>query len=681
MTATLPTTTAEPAPMAAGTVFWLARRLARSGGASRAALVAGGAAISTLTLLVAAGVPATRSYVMSRTENELLLASVTALVVPVIALLAAVARLSAGIRDRRLASLRVLGLTAAATRLVAAVEAALLAALGVVAGSGLFVALQPVIEHIDSDGDHWLRGQTLRPGPLGWPLATVGVLAVSLVVALLPARQVTRDPLATRRQAATARPRIVRLVPLALGVAVVAFAVATGRRGDIAPSTPWLWTFFGGTVLAALGLPVAIPVLVRLLADLLVRVRRAPAVVLAGRRMQQQPAVTTRLIATLAVTVFVIAGAECVLGAIAGTPQAVRAHLALTTGPQSAEIGVSATRSPDIAALAAVPGVRSVTREAWVSLACGSTVPTTGAIPQTCAQQALVARCADLPGLAIRVAHCTDGRPEWLLDGGFDSAVSGLGLPGVGSAADGPPDALEQPNATGSPVLLDLSSRGTVTRTLRLPPVRTTAALEAPDPKDPDWGSNGGVTLLVPPGTPGALALLHGQPATYLAVLDGGPGPLRALRAAAARQGLVAASDESTADWQVVLDYRHFLDAMAAALLALGFAALLITAADSALERRSHLAALAVVGVPPAVIRRSQLAQVAGPLLVGLPLAGGCGLLAGIAYLDIGGDTAPVPWSAVVVLVVLATAAALVVAALTLVGLGARVRARDLRRE
>ena len=129
-------------------------------------------------------------------------------------------------------------------------------------------------------------------------------------------------------------------------------------------------------------------------------------------------------------------------------------------------------------------------------------------------------------------------------------------------------------------------------------------------------------------------------------------------------------------------NYRDILYTVAAVLLMIGLVALLITALDAAVQRRRYLAALAVIGVPLAVSRRSQLVQVAAPLVIGLPAASGCGLLAGRAYLQLGeSNRIATPWASTGSLLGFALLAGLVVAALTVPGLGRSPHAEDLRRE
>jgi hypothetical protein len=160
--------------------------------------------------------------------------------------------------------------------------------------------------------------------------------------------------------------------------------------------------------------------------------------------------------------------------------------------------------------------------------------------------------------------------------------------------------------------------------------------------------------------------------------LEGGDAPVRAL-AAAVPDNVIVYPDDRT-DLQTVQGYRSVLYAVAGVVLILGLLALLISGIDRAVERR-HLAALTLLGVPARVVRRSQLLQAAAPLVVGLPLAGGSGLLAGAAYLNLIGARAATPWPAIVALVLGALAAGALVAAATVAGLGGRVQPQDLRQE
>lgn len=643
------------------TAVWLAARLAVAGGRLRTVLVTIGTAVGVLGLLVAAAVCSTLPP-LSIEEQRLTAVALLAVALPVAALVAALTRLSASVRDRRLASLRILGVPAVTTRTVAALEAVLLAAAGVVTGVGLFIAVRPGLEAVDANWRNWFAGRPLAPGGWGWLGATAGVLLLTAAVAVVPARHVTAQPLSTRREAAARRPRLWRLVPLTAGTALLAWGASSPFPVDGAVPGTVIAAFFTGTALAGLGLPLATPVAVRLLADLTARRARRPAVLIAARRLQQDPASGTRLVSVLLVGLFLVTGARCVLTAFESTPQAIRARAASTVGPQLAGLYARPGATVDAAALRSVPGVRQVVSWRTAVLACTPEELATfgGARPDGVAacNTVLVARCADLPALGWSAGGCVDGRPTWLLhDGSLQESRLAQ------------PARLLPLGADGSPV---------AGRTLDLPPVTATLRVPA-DPEDPNWGTANGGGLLLPPDLPGLAPYLTST--QWLAVLDGGPAPLRALTDAAAGQGLEATAQDDYGEWEVVVGYRALLWTVAAAILGLGLLALLVTGVDRAVERRRHLASLTLVGVPVSLIRRSQLLQATAPLAVGLPVAAGAGLLAGRSFLGFASPFLATPWPAALAATGIAVAGGLVVAAATVAGLGRAPGPADLRRE
>ena len=216
----------------------LAARLARAGGRLRTALVVAGSAVGTVVLLIAAAIPQTLVHPDQDARNFATIV-ILALSLPVVTLLAAVTRVSASVRDRRLAALRIIGVSAATTRAVAAIEAALLSAAGSVVGVLGFLAVRPVAAEVAREHD-WFHGRQLTPSTLGAALAIGAVsLVLSLMVAVLPARAVTSSPLAVRRQAAVPRPRWWRLGPLVVGSAVLTYSGhAATSTTSTAPRTP-----------------------------------------------------------------------------------------------------------------------------------------------------------------------------------------------------------------------------------------------------------------------------------------------------------------------------------------------------------------------------------------------------------------------------------------------------------
>jgi len=375
----------------------------------------------------------------------------------------------------------------------------------------------------------------------------------------------------------------------------------------------------------------------------------------------REPAGTTRLVAALLVALFVVAGGRCVLVAFETTPQYQRAALAASTGPQLAQLDVPEGSSLNAGVLADIPGVRAVVPGRQVGTECTPEdlrgFPPGADRPSTCGE-AFVGTCAQLAFFSHQITGCRDDQAAWLDPGygeDFSEQVTVTLLSQPTYAADG-----REIPGPGGPLRLD--GLGTISI--------------APSPDDPNWRPQ--AQLFVPVTTPGLSTLL--APArTWLVALEGGDAPVRAL-AAAVPDNVIVYPDDRT-DLQTVQGYRYVLYAVAGVVLILGLLALLISGIDRAVERRRHLAALTVLGVPARVVRSSQLLQAAAPLVVGLPLAGGSGLLAGAAYLNLIGARAATPWPAIVALVLGALAAGALVAAATVAGLGGRVQPQDLRQE
>ena len=212
-------------------------------------------------------------YSDAQRERSLLAQAVLVFLgVPVLVLLMTVYRLSSTTRDRRLAALRLLGVSARSTRVVAGVESAVLALAGTLLGGVAFLLLRPLGEHVPVAGRRWFTGDLLPPPPLALALV-LAVPLLAVLVSLAPAR-LLRAPLALRRSAPARRPSPWRLAPALLGAAVLLQAASAPSDGDHPEGLlPWV---LAGIVLLGGGLPVAVPVLVRLLADVALRSRPAP---------------------------------------------------------------------------------------------------------------------------------------------------------------------------------------------------------------------------------------------------------------------------------------------------------------------------------------------------------------------------------------------------------------------
>lgn len=238
-----------------------------------------------LTLAPGVAVPVD-GFARSGTDEDLaryrLLAQVAAvlLVIPALLLVGAAARLTAAQREQRLGVLRLAGATRGAVVGLTALETSLAAVLGTAIGIGAYLAAMPLAAAIPLAGgrfDTW--DLLLGPGALLFALVAIPLAAVlSAVVAL---RRVVVSPMGVTHRVRPRRPGALRLafVPLAW------LALVTVAGGENETAIPLL-VALGGVVatVAVVG-----PWLTWVLGTLLCRLARRPSVLLAGRRIVDDP--------------------------------------------------------------------------------------------------------------------------------------------------------------------------------------------------------------------------------------------------------------------------------------------------------------------------------------------------------------------------------------------------------
>jgi putative ABC transport system permease protein len=637
----------------------LGLRLAR--GASRtdrlrAVLVIGACAIATTLLLAVFAVTRIEAIVSGghlEREDRVLYAAIAATIgLPVLMLLVTVTRLSASIRDRRLAALRLLGLPPGRTRAVAAVEAGVLALVGLVPGTAVFYAVWPLVAGMIRFGrDSTAAG--ISPTVEQFLAVVVCVPLVAVVVSLAPTRAVTARPLAVRRGAPVGRPSLFRVLPILAGIALLATMFRVSQDPATSGDVAMFWPFLAGAVLAGLGLPVVVPVLVRTVADVLARTTRRPAVIVAARRLQLEPAATTRLVAGLLLAVFVVTGARCVLTAWERTPQYVEAYHAAYVGPQVIDVRDTSGGKPvDLGVLAAESAVRKVVPATIVEGNCDE--------PNEVCGNAYVGTCAELRRL-VSVQRCRDDQVAWLRPTSAPKE-----------------DPLVPP---GTPIEVGPGPAGSSTRIeVPAPSAEITWSGAAPESTYQFLLS---AAVFLPRSAPGAADLIRATVPTYVIYADPGKQNqqivLGAVGALLAGEYGAGAVDYSTLEQ--VDNYRYILWSVTTVVVLVGLTAFGIAAVDRATERRREVASLRILGAHVALARTSQLLQALIPLGLGIPVAAGLGLLAGTGYLAFGGIRAYAPWPSVVTTAVVATVAALLVAAATVPALGRAVDPRMLRRE
>lgn len=605
-----------------------------------------GALLAALVMLLVLAVAGSQVQALSvdfgRQENlNLLGAVVTVTLLPVIVLLSVVARLSASIRDRRLAALRLIGMTARQTQLVAAVEVAVMSTLGTVAGALIFLAVRASTGSMSFAGQD-IPGKALSFNGAAWVAVLVGVPALSVAVSAAPARRVSRTPLQLARQADPARPSLLRLVPLVAGVGVLVWALRWFQAGQ-GTGPPELRTVTLGTALTGLGMILAVPVLVRRLADVVARSSGHPAALLAARRAQLEPASTTRLAAGLLIGLYVAAGAQCVVAAFESTPQYKSAYRDFVSGPQVLSVtGGQGGRSVDLESVVAEAGV-------------GTAYPTATLRIRGSHYAATITTCAALRAALPRLRDCSDTSPAWI------------------HPAGAPPS---------TPATLRLSAWPAKKRAEH-PPLtipRPDAVLQW------DTSYNPGVDghLFIPRGLPGAAAVLADAQPNWLVVTSAGLAAANAVDRLVTAESPSLSMSSSSRDREalVLVDrMRSIAWTVSAVVLFVGLASFVIAAIDRSFERRREVAALHVLGAPTSLAWSSQLLQVLVPVVLGVPSAIGLGLLSGVAYLAFGDALEAAPMRTVGGAAAWATLAAVAAAVVSTLGIPRRVSPELLRRE
>ncbi|MDR2252288.1 MAG: hypothetical protein LBD97_00250 [Bifidobacteriaceae bacterium] len=577
----------------------LGLRLVRAGGPVRGWSIAVGNAVGVWLILTAWALPAAiYPNPAERYGNLIALAFVVVfLLTPALVLLITVGRLSSGVRDRRLAGLRLLGLSPAKTRAVAAVENAVLALAGALTGLLSFqLSAAPLADAV---------------APLSGPVQ-VGAAAAAVSVALVTALSVavgigatwSREmPGQARSEAKLRKPGWWRLIPLAVGVGCVAatFAHDPLRGYSDVP----VWVFLFGSAVAVFGVAVSVPLVSSLAARALVAMGRATPL-LAGRAIQADSAGSGRVVAGLGVAVALSMGGLGVLAGFEETSQFALAARAYGPGPQDLWIGggLGAISEADIADVQQVEGVIGVAPR-QMELYCP---------PEECwGENVLVGTCEQLR-LVHDAVPCDDSRamlfvrPPSEADWESEDAWEGpFVLQYQDEALEPTPGFTIEP--TGEPVVLDPGA-------------------------DADSGlmSFGGRGFIPVGLIDEELPPRHGF--TVLAV--GGVEVQERLRLWAEERGqFLFLLHETT--WQFLQTLRLVIWSLCAS--AVGVALLLMTLGgiDRARERRRAVSRQVMVGVNGGVLRVSQLCQSLIPAVAAVLLGMGVGLLGAAGYVHLGG--------------------------------------------
>lgn len=298
----------------------LGLRLARAGEPVRVASLLLGGVLGVALLGLAWGLP---DALYPRYEDPLspgvwlappqrgsAVAMSTLMLAPVLMLLIATGRLSVAIRDQRLVSLRLIGVSKARTLVAAATENVSVTLLGAFVGLGLLrLGAWAVDTGLPVEQPFQLSIAQLV-------LLAVGVVGVAGVLALGSARTLQLLPTQARRGGVAKKASWWRILPGC--VALTCFGIIIADPPGLAGKAGGL--FLVGVATGALGIATAPALVARYCATLLRRTRRL-SLSMAGRAIEADPASATRRVAAVGVGIFAIFVTAGVMNAWESVPQ------------------------------------------------------------------------------------------------------------------------------------------------------------------------------------------------------------------------------------------------------------------------------------------------------------------------------------------------------------------------
>ncbi len=506
----------------------------------------------------------------STTDLEFILAlAALALFFPLLVFIGTATRLSAARREQRFAALRLTGATPRQVSVLSAVEASAAAIAAVAIGFILYFLLHPVLVTIPS-----FTGTPFAPGDLSLRLAdillvAIGVPAAAAAAARVALRRVQISPLGVSRRVTPPAPRAYRVIPLLAGVGELAYFAGVGHP---ASSSGQVRAYFLGFLLIMAGLVFAGPWLTMAGSKVMVLRTSRPAMLIAGRRLADNPRAAFRSVSGLILALFVTSasiGITITIVADHGSP----AGGVAAAGTLADSFITGETASGQQTAIASIPATvlaRLRTVQGVQAVSVIRTDPLTETSPK--------ANQNDLPGL-ISCAQLAGTPALGRCAAGADIASITLNL--SGAATNTSQAATVWPAAAISP------------QRMRRFPVQTLVV-----------GTNGSIAAIERARTALEIGYPYlGPPATLLS------------------------SQNSYTELQ------HVTDVVILVSLVIAGCSLAVAAAGGLTDRRRPFSLLRLTGVQLGVLRRVVALETALPLLVVATVSAGTGLLAAGLFL------------------------------------------------
>ncbi|MFD8972044.1 FtsX-like permease family protein [Streptomyces sp. NPDC059593] len=519
---------------------------------------------------------------------------------PLITFLFVCARLSGESRARRLAALRLVGLSVKDTMRVNAGESVVAAFVGAVLGAVGYLGINEVMARVGLPGLHWFPADG-RPNGLTLVVCLVGCPALAWVVGQLSARRAALSPIDVRRTAERRPPSKYGTLLLIPGLGVIGgYCLLSVMGRDPSGGSANAVLVPGAVLVTGAGLVLGLAPITAWLARRIATTTKSLPLALAMRRTEVDPGSSVRVATGLVLLVF---GASLTQGVLIELNQVSRRtdpvqEYSLPVAELSAQQRTQLTALSDVDAhgFAAQSWVRTLELD----------LPRVRGVVATCAQIAAFSRtgsgCIDNKVLRIKDPTLLADK-DARLGNSFQFLLSNGGKLDITVPQDALTVRAYQPSEFAGPSLLippSLLPEGAVISDARL------------------------------------VLVSDADPATIRSVLDG----IGAI-APTASVDPVGIVIDSLAQLTVI---RSLLAVGMVLGLVIGVAAFVVSVADRAMERRGQVTALALLGARAGTLRVVQVVQVVLPLVVGLGAAIVTGWLAESSYLITGGGAVHWDW-------------------------------------
>jgi hypothetical protein len=529
---------------------------------------------------------------------------------PLVIYLSVCARISGESRARRLAALRLVGLSMKDTLRVNAGEGVAAALAGAALGIVGYLGVNEIMARVGLPGLHWYPADG-RPSHWALAVCLLGAPALAWMVGQVGARRAALAPMTVRRTGERKPPRKWGMLLLVPGIGVIGGYCALSMIGhDPSGGSASSVLVPAAVLLTGTGLVFGLAPITAWLARRLAGASKSLSMTLAMRRAEIDPGSSLRVATGLVLLVF---GASLTQGVLVEVDQVSRS----TSPVQEYGLALKHLGSHEQHEIIGTRGVR----------AHAMSSPSWQASPDddTWGTYAVVATCRQLAVFVEKANGCIEHKVLKIRDENFA------------------PDA-EAVAGRNFQFLLSNGRKLDVT----VPKASVTVAAHQPS-------RFSGPSLLIPPSLlPDGVVLPQGD---LVVVSDADPATIRSVL-----DGIGAVAPTSSVDpVGIVIDSLAQLTVIRSLLavgmvlgLVIGVAAFVVSVADRAMERRGQVTALALLGARAGTLRVVQVVQVVLPLGVGLGAAIVTGWLAESSYLITGGGSVHWDWEGLPVLFVCA---------------------------